>query len=163
MCTDNDPGPCSCQLLVDVLIITACSGGVNFLFVQSRITTAPSRKESNDFTGAVVAVIGTTYAVILAFMLSGRVEHVPAGAANEEQEANSLTNIWRIAGKSRTPAKQNQALCLKYAHDAVDKEWPAMAAAKPFHRRLRKRSTCCGGSQVKPRKIPAAIPLRCIK
>jgi hypothetical protein len=36
-----------------------------FLFLVTRTSSAPFRRESNDFTGAVVAVIGTTCAVIL--------------------------------------------------------------------------------------------------
>jgi len=68
-------------VLNSVLIIIGCvSAAVLFLFVVTRTSTAPSRKESNDFTGAVVAVIGTTYAVILGFHAVGRVVNVSAGA-----------------------------------------------------------------------------------
>ena len=70
-----------CILLTDALIIVACIvGALVFLFVVTQTYCCPARKESNDFTGAVVAVIGTTYAVILAFMLSGVWNHVSAGA-----------------------------------------------------------------------------------
>ncbi len=118
--------------LSDVLIITACVvAALTFLWVVTHTSAAPSRKESNDFTGAVVAVIGTTYAVILAFMLSGVWNMFQQAQANEEQEANALTNVWRIAGQLNQPeAKEMQALCLKYAHDAVTQEWPALAADK---------------------------------
>ena len=40
-----------------VIIIAGVTGALVFLFLVTRSTTAPSRKESNDFTGAVVAVI----------------------------------------------------------------------------------------------------------
>jgi len=118
--------------LSDVLIITGCViAALVFLWIVTRTSAAPSRKESNDFTGAVVAVIGTTYAVILAFMLSGVWNMFQQAQANEEQEANALTNIWRIAGQLKQPgAEEMQALCLKYAHDAVEKEWPALATHK---------------------------------
>lgn len=116
--------------LGDVLIITASVvAALTFLWVVTRTSTAPTRKESNDFTGAVVAVIGTTYAVILAFMLSGVWNMFQQAQANEEQEANALTNIWRIAEQLPSPpSEQIRALCLKYANDAVDREWPALAA-----------------------------------
>ncbi len=118
--------------LSDVLIITACVvAALTFLWIVTRTSAAPSRKESNDFTGAVVAVIGTTYAVILAFMLSGVWNMFQQAQANEEQEANSLTNIWRIAGEIKEPTSaQMRALCLKYAHHAVSQEWPALAAGQ---------------------------------
>ncbi len=119
--------------LSDVLIISACVvAALTFLWIVTHTSAAPSRKESNDFTGAVVAVIGTTYAVILAFMLSGVWNMFQQAQANEEQEANALTNVWRIAGQLQPPTSTDmRALCLKYAHDAVDREWPALAADKP--------------------------------
>jgi len=98
-----------------------------FLFVVTRTSAAPARKESNDFTGAVVAVIGTTYAVILAFMLSGVWNMFQQAEANEEQEANSLVNIWRVSSSvDAATGQQVQVLCQKYARNALTVEWPAM-------------------------------------
>ncbi len=117
----------------DGLIISGCvAAAMVFLWIVTHTSAAPARKESNDFTGAVVAVIGTTYAVILAFMLSGVWNMFQQAQANEEQEANSLTNIWRIAEQLQPPtSEQMRMLCLEYAHDAVSKEWPALAADQP--------------------------------
>lgn len=114
--------------MTDILIIIACvSGALLFLFLVTRTTTAPSRKESNDFTGAVVAVIGTTYAVILAFTLAGVWNMFQQAQANEEQEANSLVNVFRIASQLQDPnASAIQDLCARYADNALDREWPAM-------------------------------------
>ena len=121
-------------MLWDILIITACViAALAFLFLVTRSSAANSRKESNDFTGAVVTVIGTTYAVILAFMLSGVWNNLQAAQANSEQEANSLVNIWRISANI-DPATGNdvQALCVKYAQNALSVEWPAMYKGKPL-------------------------------
>jgi len=119
-------------MLSNVLIIIACvAAAVAFLFLVTRASTAPARKESNDFTGAVVAVIGTTYAVILAFMLSGVWNQFQQAQANEEQEANSLVNVFRIAGQLRDPnADAIQKLCARYADNALNREWPAMVNAQ---------------------------------
>jgi len=121
-------------LLTDALIIIACiAGSLVFLFIVTRTYAAPSRKESNDFTGAVVAVIGTTYAVILAFMLSGVWNQYQQAQSNEEQEANALVNVWRIATLLQVPgAQEAEALCLTYADNVVHKEWPALLASKPL-------------------------------
>jgi Ca2+/H+ antiporter len=115
-------------VLNNVFIIIACvSAAMLFLFLVTRTSTAPSRRESNDFTGAVVAVIGTTYAVILAFTLSGVWSMFQQAQANEEQEANALVNVFRIATQLEDPnAKQIQDLCVGYADNTVDREWPAM-------------------------------------
>ncbi len=104
-----------------------------FLFLVTRSSAANSRKESNDFTGAVVAVIGTTYAVILAFMLSGVWNNLQAAQANAEQEANSLVNIWRITANIEPAAgKEVQGLCQRYAQQVISQEWPDMQAGRPL-------------------------------
>ncbi|MFZ0913145.1 MAG: hypothetical protein WBQ76_01725 [Candidatus Korobacteraceae bacterium] len=115
-------------MLANILIIIACvAGGTAFLFLVTHTSTAPSRKESNDFTGAVVAVIGTTYAVILAFTLAGVWTMFQQAEANEEQEANALVNVFRIAGQLNDPNdKAIRELCVRYVDNALQREWPAM-------------------------------------
>src|SRR5580704_13296080 len=114
--------------MTDIFIIIVCvTGALLFLFLVTRTTTAPSRKEAHDFTGAVGAVIGTTYAVILAFTLAGVWNMFQQAQANEEQEANSLVNVFRIASQLQDPnASAIQDLCARYADNALDREWPAM-------------------------------------
>ncbi len=115
-------------MLANILSIVGCvAASMAFLYLVSRTSSAPSRKESNDFTGAVVAVIGTTYAVILAFTLAGVWAMFQQAQANEEQEANALVNVFRIASQLQDPnAKAIEELCVRYADNAVDREWPAM-------------------------------------
>lgn len=121
-------------MFFNILIIVLCViAALIFLFIVTRSLAAPSRKESNDFTGAVVAVIGTTYAVILAFMLSGVWNNLQNAQANAEQEANSLVNIWRITGDiDPAVGREVQDLCLKYARTVINREWPDMQAGKPL-------------------------------
>src|ERR1700677_3951310 len=111
--------------MINILIIVAgVSGALLFLFLVTRTTTVPSRKESNDFTGAVVAVIGTTYAVLLAFMLSGVWTMFQRAEVNAEQEANDLVNVYRLSSQiSDAAARQMQELARRYAQQAVDKEF----------------------------------------
>jgi hypothetical protein len=115
-------------VLTNILTIIVCvAAATGFLFIVSRTSSAPSRKESNDFTGAVVAVIGTTYAVILAFTLAGVWTMFQQAQANEEQEANALVNVFRIASQLNDPnAKPIQQLCVRYVDNALQREWPAM-------------------------------------
>jgi len=115
-------------MLANILSIVGCvAASMAFLYLVSRTSSTPSRKESNDFTGAVVAVIGTTYAVILAFTLAGVWSMFQQAQANEEQEANALVNVFRIAGQLQDPnAKAIEQLCVRYADNAVEREWPAM-------------------------------------
>ena len=94
-------------MLSNILIVIACVGAaIAFLHVVTRTSSGSSRRESNDFTGAVVAVIGTTYAVLLAFMLSGVWNMFQQAQVNAEQEANDLVNVFRISARLSDPARQ---------------------------------------------------------
>lgn len=115
-------------MLANILIILACVGAAStLLFAVSRASAAHARKESNDFTGAVVAVIGTTYAVLLAFMLSGVWNMFQQAQVNAEQEANDLVNTFRISALLQDPARQTlQSLIRRYTQETISTEFPAM-------------------------------------
>jgi len=117
-------------MLGNILIVLACVGAaVGFLYIVTRTSPPHSRKESNDFTGAVVAVIGTTYAVLLAFMLSGVWTMFQQAQINAEQEANDLVNIFRISADLQDPARKTiQDLARRYAKQAIETEFPAMTS-----------------------------------
>jgi hypothetical protein len=86
-----------------------------------------TRIAHNDVVGPNVNVIGTTYAVLIAFMLSGVWTNLQNARLNAEQEANNLVNIFRFAyqlpPESRT---QIQALARGYCNAMIYEEWPAM-------------------------------------
>jgi hypothetical protein len=115
-------------MLANILIVLACVGAaVVFLYAVTSASPAHKRKESNDFTGAVVAVIGTTYAVLLAFMLSGVWTMFQQAQVNAEQEANDLVNIFRISANLGDPARETlRDLARQYAQNAVQTEFPAL-------------------------------------
>jgi hypothetical protein len=116
-------------LLFDALVIVgSVCAALLFLVLMTRFSPAPSRKESNDFTGAVVAVIGTTYAVILAFMLSGVWSMFQQAQVNEEQEANNLVTVYRLSSQLPEAEKSRvRQLSRSYAHSMLNSEWPALA------------------------------------
>ncbi len=113
----------------NILIVVGCVGAAAFfLFAVTRTSGAHSRKESNDFTGAVVAVIGTTYAVLLAFMLSGVWNMYQQAQVNAEREANDLVNVFRISGELPGPTRQAmQDLARRYAQNAIQTEFPSLS------------------------------------
>jgi hypothetical protein len=110
-----------------VIIIVSISAAMVFLYVVKRASPEPTREKSNEFTSAVVAVIGTTYAVLLAFMLGGVWNMFREAQANAEQEATSVINIYRIAMQMRDHnTDQIQQTCLSYARNVIDREFPAL-------------------------------------
>jgi len=112
-------------LLITALIIFASLVvSVVFLIVVKQATDEPARQQANAFTGAVVAVIGTTYAVLLAFMLGGVWDMLGQAQANDEREATALINIYRISRQIKDPnAVQIQDICRKYAQNVIGREY----------------------------------------
>jgi hypothetical protein len=114
-----------------VIVIVCIVSALAFLFGVHRIWIPSKRQVHNDAIGPNVSVIGTTYAVLIAFMLSGVWSEMQAASLNTEQEANSLVNIYRFAehlpADSRT---QIQNLTHNYAQVMITKEWDAMTDEK---------------------------------
>jgi hypothetical protein len=99
-----------------------------FLTVLRRIWPATQRSEHNDIIGWQISVLGTTYAVILAFMLWNVWNNFQTARINTEVEANYLVNLYRISGGLDAElAKPLQTLCREYAAAMITDEWPAMA------------------------------------
>jgi hypothetical protein len=115
-----------------VLIVSGTVAlSIVFLAVLRRIWPATQRTEHNDIIGWQISVLGTTYAVILAFMLWNVWSNFQTARINVEMEANFLVDLYRIAGGLEpTEGKSLRALCREYAAVAVSEEWPAMAQEK---------------------------------
>jgi len=112
-----------------ILIIISCIAGALFALAVLRHYWAPStRIAHNDVVGPNVSVIGTTYAVLIAFMLSGVWTNLQAARLNAEQEANNLVNIFRFAYQLPPESRaQVRTLARQYCEAMISDEWPAMA------------------------------------
>lgn len=112
-----------------ILIIISCIVGAIFALAVLRHYWAPStRLAHNDVVGPNVSVIGTTYAVLIAFMLSGVWTNLQAARLNAEQEANNLVNIFRFAHQLPPESRsQLEPLARQYCQAMISEEWPAMA------------------------------------
>jgi Protein of unknown function (DUF4239) len=99
-----------------------------FLAVLRRIWPSSRRTEHNDVIGWQISVLGTTYAVILAFMLWNVWSNFETARINVDAEANNLVNLYRIAGGLGSAQSESiRALCREYATVTINDEWPAMA------------------------------------
>ena len=113
-----------CVFVVTATIVVS----LIFLTVLRRLWPATQRSEHNDIIGWQISVLGTTYAVILAFMLWNVWNNFETARINAEMEANYLVDLYRIAGGLEpAQSKSIRALCREYAAAAVNEEWPAMA------------------------------------
>lgn len=111
-----------------MIIITCISCSLTFLYLLHRVWPSSRRRQHNDVVGPSVEVLGTTYAVILAFMLSGVWTNFRSAENTTEQESNSLVNLYRITrALPEGDCVRIQQLVRQYASVMVSDEWPAMS------------------------------------
>jgi hypothetical protein len=109
------------------LIILALVISVVMVAVLNRVWPISHRKLVNDVTGWQLGILGTTYGVILGFMLYTVWNDFHVAEINSNLEATSLLRVTRIAAALPSPEREEfRALGLKYADVVVHEEWPAM-------------------------------------
>jgi Protein of unknown function (DUF4239) len=109
------------------LIFLALMVSVVMVAVLNRVWPISHRKLVNDVTGWQLGILGTTYGVILGFMLYTVWNDFHVAEINSNLEATSLLRVTRIAAALPSPEREEfRALGLKYADAVVNQEWPAM-------------------------------------
>jgi Protein of unknown function (DUF4239) len=112
-----------------VIVIFAVGGSLLFMWCLNRLWPWEKRHAHNDLIGWQLGILGTTYAVILGFMLYTVWTNFGAAKLNAENEANALENIYRLAEGLPQPQRgQMEALARSYASAVIDEDWPQMAA-----------------------------------
>jgi hypothetical protein len=97
----------------------------------NRLWPISSRKLVNDVTGWQLGILGTTYGVILGFMLFTVWNDFREAEVNTNLEASSLLTVSRIGSGLPSPDREAiHGLGLKYAEAAIHEDWPAMQAQR---------------------------------
>lgn len=95
---------------------------------------ADQRREHNDITGWQVSVLGTTYAVIVGFMLFAAWADFRTADQNSDIEASCVINLyWAASGLPEGQRDEIRSLAYDYAKTIVTREWPAMARGEVTH------------------------------
>jgi Protein of unknown function (DUF4239) len=116
------------------LILATLVVSIVMILVLNRVWPIPNRKLINDVTGWQLGILGTTYGVILGFMLYTVWNDFRAADVNTNLEAASLLTVSRIAAGLPSPQREAfHVLGLKYAAAAIDQEWPAMQLQQDSH------------------------------
>ena len=112
------------MLIVVISLITA----IACLLALRRFWPISQRSAHNDIIGWHISVLGTTYAVIIGFMLYAVWTTFQSADINADNEANSLVNVYRLAdGLPDAQKSQVHRLARDYVDIVIDTEWPAMA------------------------------------
>jgi hypothetical protein len=114
------------QNLFIVVVALVCS--LSFMAAVNYYWPAEQRRAHNDLIGWQLSVLGTTYAVIVGFMLYTVWINFGAADLNADAEANSLVNLYRLTdGLPPQEGVKLKALTRAYGDAVVDHEWGEMA------------------------------------
>ena len=112
-----------------LFVIATMAMSIVIVAVLNRAWPISSRKLVNDVTGWQLGILGTTYGVILGFMLYTVWSDFRAAEVNTNLEASSLLTVSRVGAGLPSPEREViHALGLKYAEATIDEDWPAMEA-----------------------------------
>lgn len=114
------------QNIALIIVSVACS--LLFMAAVNHYWAAEKRRVHNDLIGWQLSVLGTTYAVILGFMLYTVWTDFGSAELNADAEANSLVNLYRLAdGLEPALGAKLKVLTRAYGDAVVDHEWGEMA------------------------------------
>jgi len=114
-----------------LILVFSMTGSMAFMAALNRIWPREKRQVHNDLIGWQLNIIGTTYAVILGFMLYTVWTDFGAANLNVDLEASALRNVYRLA--EGLPEQQRVELQLQsraYAQAVIDHDWPKMASGQ---------------------------------
>lgn len=111
------------------VVIAVMVVSMGFMAGLNRVWPIKKRYSGNDQIGWQLSVLGTTYAVILGFMLNSEWNNFRTASLNVDLEASALRNVFRLAEGLPQPQRgQMEALARGYAKVAVEQDWPQMQA-----------------------------------
>lgn len=108
-------------------VIAAMLLSIVIVAVLNRAWPISSRKLVNDVTGWQLGILGTTYGVILGFMLFTVWNDFRGAEVNANMEASALLTVSRIGAGLPSPEREAiHALGVKYAQTTINQDWPSM-------------------------------------
>jgi hypothetical protein len=128
------------QDIVIVILIVTCSQ--IFMLLVNRCWPASQRVAHNDIIGWQLGILGTTYAVIMGFMLYTVWTDFGAAELNADSESNALLNIYRLAdGLPEQQRNELKQAARAYADVVVQQDWPSMLAGENVPLKSREAAT----------------------
>jgi Protein of unknown function (DUF4239) len=111
-----------------VILVATLVAALIFMALLNRIWPHESRKTNNDLIGWQLTIVGTTYAVILGFMLYTVWTAYGIAQLNIDLEADALRDVYRLAGGLPEPQRsQLKQLSRDYAEAVITQDFPEMA------------------------------------
>lgn len=118
-----------------IAVAATVLGSLLFMAGLNRVWPWDKRRAHNDVIGWQLSILGTTYAVILGFMLYAVWTSFGEAALNVDLEANSVVDISRLTDALPEPQRTELQTLTRPCTDAViNQEWPRRKAARSMTR-----------------------------
>lgn len=116
----------------NIIAVTATVlGSLLFMLGLNRVWHWKKRSAHNDLIGWQLSILGTTYAVILGFMLYAVWASFEQAELNVDLEASAVVDLYRLADALPEPQRtQLQTLARSYVDAVINQEWPQMARSE---------------------------------
>jgi Protein of unknown function (DUF4239) len=112
----------SAVLYISIAVASALLG----VLIAGLVLRYTALRPPFDF-GAVDALVGIVYGILLAILVLFASEHYSAAITNADKEATSLNDIYKAAGTLQPTARddlRHQVIC--YAREKIELEWPSL-------------------------------------
>jgi hypothetical protein len=116
-------------IVVHNLIVVSATvlASLCFMLGLNRVWSWEKRHAHNDLIGWQLSILGTTYAVILGFMLYAVWTTFEQAELNVGLEANAVVDIYRLADALPEPQRtQLKTLARSYVDMVINQDWPQM-------------------------------------
>ena len=111
-----------------IVVAASVLGSLLLMLGLNRVWHWEKRSAHNDLIGWQLSILGTTYAVILGFMLYAVWASFEQAELNVDLEANAVVDLYRLADALPEPQRtQLQTLARSYVDAVINQEWPQMA------------------------------------
>jgi len=113
--------------VVSVIVAASVSAAVMVMFLSRRRAPAGGYFADSDRAVGIYCVVGTAFAVVLAFVIFLGFESYASARSDAGREAVSVTELFDTAALFAPPARDDlrrQLIC--YARSVIYDEWPAM-------------------------------------
>src|ERR1700722_14500338 len=106
-----------------LILVSIVAGSMLFMTVLNRLWPREKRQAHNDLIGWQLNIIGTTYALMLGFMLYTVWTDFGAANLNVDLEASALRNVYRLAqGLPEAQRIKLQNQCHAYANAVINQD-----------------------------------------
>ncbi|MFM7205673.1 MAG: hypothetical protein ACKO4T_03240 [Planctomycetaceae bacterium] len=99
--------------------------------IMQRIFSTAELRDGHHFTTALLAIVGTLYAVLLGLIVVDAMARFERAMDGAQMESNCLADIFLLGNRLPEPYRARvRDLCRTYARQVVDEEWPMMAQGR---------------------------------